>query len=79
MRLIDADELKAYFIGKKYGVHTIEYVIDQQPTVEIVRCEDCKYYEETDSRIGTCLLTISGAEVDGFCAWGEWRGDGDVV
>ena len=46
---------------------------------EIVRCKDCKYYEETDSRIGTCLLTISGAEVDGFCAWGEWGGDGDVV
>ena len=52
------------------------------PTVDavgVVRCKDCKYYEETDSRIGTCLLTISGAEVDGFCAWGEWRGDGDDV
>lgn len=56
--------------------------IDSMPTVEaveVVRCNDCKYYEETDSRIGTCLLTISGAEVGGFCAWGEWRGDGDVV
>lgn len=79
MRLIDADQLKADFIGKRYGVQAIEYVIDQQPTVEIVRCEDCKYYEETDSRIGTCLLTISGAEIDGFCAWGELGGDGDAV
>ena len=43
--------------------------------IEIVRCKDCKYYEETDSRVGTCLLTISGAEVDGFCAWGERRAD----
>lgn len=43
MRLIDADKLKADFIGNRYGVQAIEYVIDQQPTVEVVRCKDCKY------------------------------------
>lgn len=43
--------------------------------VPVVRCKDCKHYEETDSRIGTCLLTVSGAEVDGFCSWGERRED----
>lgn len=66
-------------------------LVDEQPTVpfidisalpivdnyEIVRCKDCKYYEETDSRIGTCLLTISGAEVGGFCAWGEIKDETD--
>ena len=41
----------------------------------IIRCKDCKYYEETNDRIGTCLLTINGAEVDGFCAWGERKDD----
>lgn len=59
-----------------------KYDLMDAPTVDavqVVRCKDCKYYEETDSRIGTCLLTISGAEVDGFCAWGEWGGDGDAV
>lgn len=57
-----------------------KYDLMDTPTVDavqVVRCKNCKYYEETDSRIGTCLLTISGAEVDGFCAWGEWRGDED--
>ena len=39
----------------------------------VVMCKDGKYYEETDSRIGTCLLTTSGAQVDGFCSWGEKR------
>ena len=47
MRLVDANKLKADFIGKRYGVQAIEYVIDQQPTVdavEVVRCKDCIYY-----------------------------------
>ena len=33
-RLIDADRLKADFIGNRYGTQAIEYVIDQQPTVD---------------------------------------------
>ena len=36
MRLIDADELKADFIGNRYGAQAIEYVIDQQLTVDAV-------------------------------------------
>ena len=95
MKLIDADELKkvseevvtkygdCYTGQMVFGMEIIcEYATKHAPTVDampVVRCKDCKYYEETDSRIGTCLLTISGAEVGGFCAWGEWRGDGDVV
>ena len=37
MRLIDADRLKADFIGNRYGTQAIEYVIDQQPTVDPVK------------------------------------------
>ena len=37
----------------------------------LIRCKDCKYYEETDETIGTCLLTESGAYVNGYCSWGE--------
>ena len=44
---------------------------------EIVRCKDCEYYVETNGRIGTCELTISGAEDNGFCAWGERKDDGN--
>ena len=90
MRLIDADALriaidkleaesdmpKMWHNGLAYAVNRIVHA----PTVDavpVVRCKDCKYYEETGSGgIGTCLLTISGAEVDGFCAWGERREDG---
>jgi DNA-directed RNA polymerase subunit RPC12/RpoP len=34
-RLIDANKLKADFIGNRYGTQAIEYVIDQQPTVDV--------------------------------------------
>ena len=40
-------------------------------TGDLVRCKDCKYYEEQDETIGTCLLTESGAHVKGYCAWAE--------
>lgn len=39
--------------------------------VEVIRCKDCKYYEEQDETIGTCLLTESGAHVKGYCSWAE--------
>ena len=38
---------------------------------ELIRCKDCKYYEEQDETIGTCLLTESGAHIEGYCSWAE--------
>lgn len=39
----------------------------------LTRCKDCKYYEEQDETIGTCLLTESGAHIKGYCSWAEVR------
>lgn len=75
MRLIDADKLKADFIGKRYGVQAIEYVIDQQPTVEIVRCKDCRYY---DAENHNCLDEMEYARIwneDDYCSFAERRED----
>lgn len=44
---------------------------DGVDAVEVVRCKDCKYYEEQDETIGTCLLAESGAHIKGYCAWAE--------
>ena len=38
---------------------------------QVIRCKDCKYYEEQDETIGTCLLTESGAHIKGYCSWAE--------
>ena len=84
-RLIDADALLPMMkyattdseIGVfpiKIGFNAIAKVIDDAPTVDsvpVVRCCDCKYYEEQDETIGTCLLTESGAYIEGYCSWAE--------
>ena len=83
MRLIDADKLKADFIGNRYGAQAIEYVIDQQPTVEVVRCKDCKYGEPNGQYGCKCyhykLYETHEMSPNDFCSRGERRGDGDVV
>lgn len=81
MRLIDADalgQLLEVYSEKDSLGHTPVQLCDAMPTVdavEVVRCRDCEYYVETNGRIGTCELTISGAKDDGFCAWGERKND----
>ena len=76
MRLIDADALK-FDIMCVYGSNP-QYInwLNHAPTVDavpVVRCCDCKYYEEQDETIGTCLLTESGAYIEGYCSWAEVR------
>lgn len=52
---------------------------------EIVRCRDCVYFKsETDIFPALCRLWLPrnlskqyGIEPDGFCAWGERRGDAE--
>ena len=46
---------------------------------EIVRCRDCKYYElvPEDSGYWCEYWTDRVYRADGFCAWGERRGEGE--
>lgn len=65
-------------------------IIDLQPTVEqpqtnatenvveIVRCKDCKYYNEHPSGFGCCEIHKGSIAIQTpftFCAWGERRED----
>lgn len=79
MRLIDADMLLNSFKGaKKLGVDAIKYYVDNTPTIDLVRCKDCKHYD-TESRAFPCCTDIFGAvrymEADGFCSKGERKGE----
>lgn len=38
---------------------------------ELIRCKDCRLYEKTNEKVGTCLLTIAGAFPEGYCFWAE--------
>lgn len=85
MRLIDADELRQRFIkriqpliGKDNSKERHEYMswlrsvrlLDDMPTVEIVRCKDCKYWE-VDNDVGFCTRTEDCWNADDFCSRGE--------
>jgi len=86
-RYIDADALiepmKNACMGVMSGCEPFNEplkVLESAPTadvVQVVRCKDCKWYEEQDETIVTCLLVEAGARIDGFCAWGEIRNDGE--
>lgn len=78
-RLIDANKLKAEFIGKRYGTQAIEYVIDQQPTVDaepVIRCKDCEFYDEM---LHQCTREIDWYTVhdNDYCSLGE-RKDAEI-
>ena len=85
MRLIDADELKQKYFGKRGGlIHTSD--IDNAPTidaVEIVRCKYCKHrlrLEATDCYPAEYICRLDervflpsrkANDPDWFCADGE--------
>lgn len=69
MRLIDADMLLNSFKGaKKLGVDAIKYYVDNTPTIDLVRCKECKFQDE-------CILGSYGVSEHGFCYKGERRAD----
>ena len=82
MRLIDADALLArmrrdplFSLVERYGVSG---VIEAEPTVdavEVVRCKDCKWYVPDGDGWGTCVEDCSKWEEDGYCSWGERKGE----
>lgn len=47
---------------------------------EIVRCRDCKYRYRCLHLVddGDDDMRLCNATPDGFCAWGELRGEGDT-
>ena len=89
-RLIDANALRTQFddippyIGMTGGC--VQQFIDKAPTVdavEVVRCKDCKHYDNSEG-IQWCHLNSKFAKwgtdwhsfpEDGFCSYGERRTD----
>ena len=83
MRLIDADALKDRFsLTGPVGV-SVRRVIDKAPTIDavpVVRCKDCKHWEEIKHGQGWCTGFAPSdvfSAFNDFCSYGERReGDG---
>lgn len=87
MRLIDADALIRRWCGIKCGCERDEcgreiepcivvMAIEDAPTIDIVRCGECKYWSE-----GKCWnlkglnKTDGVVNADDFCSYGEREGE----
>ena len=91
-RLIDADALMdvirqhEYRLATKqgsidYGMFTlgIQQAVDEQKTidaVEVVRCKDCKYWQDNNGGYPHDECRWGNGETpdpDDFCSYGEWK------
>lgn len=94
-RLIDADTLKGYLMRSAVYAWDVEqdeiahrwvlHAIDNAPTIDMVRCEDCVHWGKWNNHTGSCerlnkLDIIEGgwfgADADDFCSFAE-RKDND--
>ena len=86
MRLIDADVLterlnNAIECGRRADMPTLELeavLVDVQnaPSIDIVRCAECKYWRNTDAeKIPTASIACGNMHADDFCSYGEREGE----
>ena len=85
MRLIDADALWTDIMmlphnGDMISSEEVEQEIKDAPTVEVVRCKDCRQWSRnislTVSPLGRCFYRDAQTHELDFCSDGERRGNG---
>ena len=85
-RLIDANaflkDILTAGIGKtiiEYSESDIGYMIRKRHTVdavEVVRCQECKYHEDTSvTEFEHCCLIGKTVRHDDFCSYGKRKGE----
>lgn len=80
MGLIDAEELKKELLSRAFFPALVKHAIEKCPTVdavEVVRCKDCKYWDD-DRRCNGIEngLVREYTREDDFCSYGERKNDG---
>lgn len=82
MRLVDVDEIKLQkgFFEKVDNVPKFYKWLGTLPTVdavEVVRCENCRWFGEEDDEDGQCWCNLNDISTlrHGFCYFGERKDD----
>jgi hypothetical protein len=75
-RYIDADALKKTIDKEIFRHDTIDHVfqiIDDAPSIDIVRCRECEYWNTKDCRegVGECEWAYYMTKPDDFCSYGS--------
>lgn len=92
-RLIDADALRDALKEKQkwvvrcgdkhnegYTYDQVHFAIDDAPSIDIVRCKDCKYYEKFPTWSACTYWSgdpyeQASVNADDFCSYGVRKGD----
>ena len=70
----DEDTTKDYAEGSDDGKRLIMNIIDSAPSIDIVRCKECKH--RTDSKAKSfCEKWLREVDADDFCSYGEREGE----
>ena len=77
-RYIDADALLAQYKGDVLtaqvdyaeGVRDVIEDIKNAPSIDIVRCQDCKHWRD-EYGDGACMRLDAWTDADDFCSYGE--------
>ena len=69
-----AENLRGMGDGVAYRVgwnEAIDAIIENAPTIDIVRCGECKNFHDRAYPYSICGRTSTKAEDDDFCSYGE--------
>ena len=89
IRWIDADALHEALKTKQkwvvrcddkhnegYTYDQVHFAIDDAPSIDIIRCGECKYWKSTvQMPNGTEVKCLYGRKADDFCSYGEREGE----
>ena len=74
-RYIDADDVANAIYHHFPSIRTMadaRGIIEEAPSIDIVRCAECKYYEAKED---WCYWRDEAITADDFCSYGEREGE----
>ena len=81
---IDADEVLEH-IRKKLGIKSFDYLLEAErqivdaiqsaPSIDIVRCRECKHFWKYSDLPTKCVFHLSLVNANDFCSYGDKRND----
>ena len=79
-RYIDAEWLKSRVHNVPLANGAIHGCVDkldliEAPSIEIVRCRECKYFWKYSDLPTKCVFHLSLVKADDFCSYGEREGE----
>lgn len=76
--MIDREALKEALLERGFFPAIVEGVLESAPTVDavpVVRCQECKYHEDTSiTEYEHCFLIGKTVRYNDFCSYGDRNG-----